>query len=335
MFAKLEFATNTPLNDVLESWTSLICGELDLNNLPGVVVGNSYINTDLTTSPWELWDDVSGSQKIIRTQQTDSGEYKYIGLHHNSGPLTGPSYAFSIMTDWDEVLHTGTDVRAAEYTYIHAGQRQQVANFWWYIYADEFMIYIMPHSDYNLVGASSGSNTDRQSLFHGEVSRDNPSMKLGDMPNYFIAVTTIFGGEASQLLRPCYFPKGRNYLGNDVVPCRVHAGTPARGQYVYTTYQWTPDTIGTIKSPEVLSGPTAFPVEPLVTCSSNHNGQADIYDYAGSISERCDIWSIPTGSVSIFDQLIFKGKAYICLKAGHSSTTSGLDIGAKVMVPYG
>jgi hypothetical protein len=335
MFAKLEFLEDTTMNDCLSDLVAVMCGETDPNNLLAVVVGGSYINTDLTTSPWELHDDVAGNHKVIRTLQADSQEYKYVGFHHDNGPITSGYYSMSVMYDWDNSLHTGTDVYGPDFNYLNVGQRQQVDNFWWYIYADEFMIYVMPHSDFDMVGSSAGPNIDRQSFFHGEVTRDHPSMKIGDMPNWFVASTIIFGGEASSNLRPCIFPRGRNYLGNDVAPLRVQAGWSGRGQYLFTTQPWTPDTVGSIKSPEVLSGPTAFPVERFITGSSSFHSGSDIYDYAGDISERCDIWSLPEGSVNIFDQLIFKGKAYICLKSGHDSSVTGLATGSKVMVPYG
>jgi hypothetical protein len=342
MFAKLTMHGTANLagasNDKLLSDIALvIAGETDLNNLSDMCnIAESEILTDYSTSPWELWDDVAGGHKQLRCLQADSSEYKHIGLHHDSPALSSARISISCASDWDEVLHSGTDVVGPEYTYLNIFTRMDQTDAIFYIYADEFMFYIFPKQYYTTYGSVGGSISTYGGMGTFECDRRNPSLAVGDMPNWCIGTGISLLGGTTQQTFVNKFCKGRDYLGNVVSPLTTFGGISGRGSYRYN-YETYTTTINGCRCPEEPNDPPQFAAEHLTLGGSGFDAPTYINNgsFMGSISARCNIWAIPAGSRSILDIMLWQDRKYIVMKAGYTSSTAGLDVGMKFIVPYG
>jgi len=344
MFARIEFIQNASLNNVLSDIVAVLTGETDVNNLSAhSTPGSSEIITERTTSPWELWDDVSGSHKVIRCQQSDSGEWKYVGIHHQSDTLANAKYSLSCAYEWDKVLHTGTNYVGPEYAYRAVGNRQDQPSsggyppFTMYMYADEFSFYLLSQGNYGILGNSEGNTT----LQYGgigcwECDRINPSIQLGDMPNWFIGHGSALAGGSQPNVEEMNlsFPKGRNYNGTEITRLRSYGYVAARGNY---NYQDVAYLLAKSVCPAVLSGPDQFPVEHLQVQGSGIEGAVNCQGvaYYGSISTRCNVWMINQSAGDAFTFVIFNGQKYMIWKAAHNAATTGYEVGHKFLVPYG
>lgn len=337
MFATIEWQQNATLNNVLQDITDVITGETDVSNLSAdVVQGNSEISVSISTSPWTLHDDVAGGHKQIRCQQTDSGVFKHIGLHHKSDTLANAMYSISCMDDWNNVTHAGTDITGPDYSFNQVGARQDIAAFQYYLYADEFMIYILPHSDFDRVGNSEGANVKQTGIGTWEVDRTNPSMAIGDMPNWFIGSTGIFGGDTNTKTRFASFWQGRDTEGAIAKPMTSYGGVACRGQYNWSTEKYN-STINACLCPADVSGANRYAVEHLIMMSSGFDAPTNVNvgTYLGSVSARSNIWALPEGSQPVLSVMNYNGLNYVILKAAHDTGTTGLNPGFKVMVPNG
>jgi hypothetical protein len=347
MFAKLKFIgenqglvdVNTPMHDM----AAIICGETDLNNLSSqVVVGSSYIITDHATSPWELYDDFYTNTYVLRCLQTDSQTYKYISFESAGVPLTA-SYAMGIMTDWDDTLHTGTDFTGANFVYDNVGVRMDVDESDFYIYADEFMIVIMPVTYYGVYGSLDAATYGCMGCL--ECSRVNPSLAIGDMPNHFVGSSVAWGtGSLTDKNYRLTFAKGRDYLGNEVAPLRAFGGRPGRGSWWWSTETYVSNSRVTCNiDPSPTQKERRFPAEHLIVGGGQNQTPTYVNSgsFMGSVSDRSDIWAIPpndddvTADYEILDILLWRGRKFIVLKSGYHTGTAGLRHGTKFIVPYG
>lgn len=111
MYAKLSFDISTTAQEALVDIVDALTGETNLNNLSAkVVIGSSEI-VDTYGLFWELWDDVSADEKILRAPITDDPtRYKYMRLATEATSNDGMSEGIYMESyrDWNNVAHTGT-----------------------------------------------------------------------------------------------------------------------------------------------------------------------------------------------------------------------------------
>jgi hypothetical protein len=346
MFALYKHQGAIILDDILNDIMLILTGETDINNLSGTCDPSvSYIKTDISTSPWTLWDDHNGTEKILRVEQSDdSGRYKYIGLKHNSGITSSARIAFTVMESWDNGAHTGTNELAADYDKqkmgVYLAQPPSAFGNHIYIYASEFALIIMAVKYDNDFGDEGGDAT-YGSTGIWECSRDAASMAAGDMPNWFIAPSGIFGGDAD-ITMDCFAWQGRNKSDSVVTPMRTSIYVPGRAMDNHGSGQGnyvTGDRV--VRYEEDLAAhathPKHYVMEHICIGANTHNagGVHDYEGYLGSVSERCDIWALPEGGPRVLDIMIAGGQKYITLKAGHTASASGQIVGKKFVVPYG
>jgi hypothetical protein len=340
MLAYIRFYGNSQItNDldaVLDDMTAVICGETDVNNLSGQVkIADSFILTTYSASPWELYDDVDGDHKQLRCQQSDSGEYKHIGFHE-TGIVSLSAFSFSLMDDWDNVLHTGTNIYTPPASFNTIGTNHQQTDLGYWIYADEFTIYILPIYYSGQIGSIS-PGTAYGSLMISEVSRDHPSLKIGDMPNWFIGHgAAVIGGSTLKDYKT-YFGKGRDYLGNVVTPLTSFGGVVSRGSHRYNYENYITTIQGASCKTEITDTYKHYAAEHLVVQSSGADIPTYVNSgsYVGSISERCDIWHVAIGSHPLFSIMLFRDKKYIVMRGAHTTFSSDANLGTKFIVPYG
>ena len=331
MYAKYTYTSGATLEQIHDDMFELFVGETDKSNLSaGCDQANTEILTTYSTSPWEDWDDVSTTERIMRLESTDdTGRYKYAGWHSGGSN----ELAWAMMESWNNITHLPTNEFAAEFSYQSAAVLPGTGGII-HIHSSQFCTVFMHQRTDNVWGNSNSPN-NWGSLGIFEIDRTHPSLAIGDMPNWFMSSTAMFWGDGDTSQRAVFW-QGRNEVDVIDTPFRGQMNYPGRDvQYWQSNSYAVTGGVGTATALSEIGAPTSFGLEPIIVSGSFAQSAYDLRQYYGNVSARCDIWMMPVGSQDCGTLVILDGLPYIVFKAGYSTSTAGAQIGGKFIVPYG
>lgn len=107
MYAEISYDGTVAVNDVLTTIVNVLTGTTDVTTFSVGLVSGSTVTDVYRPAGWELWDDISASEKVIRAPYTDvAGEYKYIKF--TAVDAASDYIYWEMYRDWDNGSHTGT-----------------------------------------------------------------------------------------------------------------------------------------------------------------------------------------------------------------------------------
>lgn len=328
MYAKYAYLNTATMDQILDDIVLILTGTTNPASLSASCdTTNTEILTTLSTSPWAVWDDVSATQQILRVEMDDdAGVYKYVGINHDTDQI-----ALSIAFDWNNVAHTGTNEIVADYTY-HAQGFQIASGGYLHIYASQYAIVFMHESAAGLLGNSIG-NLSYGSVGVWECSRGNPSLAVGDMPNWFIGATSMFSDVDTGY--KAKFVKGRDYTNTVQTPFTAEMVTQCR-DITYNGSNKYPAGLGGCTALTGIGAPTRFALQPIQVSGGISQTLHQSTTFYGDVSDRCDIWYLPEGTNDVLDHILVNDVAYKIFKGGTQNiATVGTVVGVKFVVPYG
>ena len=334
MYAKYVYNTGATLEQIHDDMFEIFTGETNVNNLSaGCDTTNSFILTTYSTSPWADYDDVSTTERIMRMEMNDdSGVYKYVGWHHNSGNDLG----FAIMESWD--AGTDTPTNEVEVDFTENCQAVQIGTGGdMHIYSSQFCTMYMHRRTSNIWGmVEGGASYGSHGIF--ECSRDHPALHTGagGMPNWFSCPTAMIWGDGAAGMDATFW-KGRDNTDTVQTPFTAEMGINGRSTVSFSDSNAYPvaGALGSSTALTAIGADTAFALEPIMVGGGTDNITYQADTFYGNVSSRCDIWFMAPGSEGCGELVILNSLPYIVFKSGYTAGTAGDQYGGKLIVPYG
>ncbi|MBF0146354.1 MAG: hypothetical protein HQL84_10065 [Magnetococcales bacterium] len=279
--------------NILSDVVKLLTGETSLSNLSSDcdTAASQLITT--VAAGWSLHDTAAGTNaKCLKAPLADdAATYKYLVIDTNTtGYLIGKAYE-----TWNATSHTGTNLA---YYSDSSSYCQRISTSSAKIYLSASARHVLLFSDMaGTLGSSTGSSPS--GLF--ERSRDLAwdTVAAGYPPSAFINFSLA------------------NSAG-DIYPPRIkrRSTTDGTGATAISTLSSTFVThVGAFSETGLITdgqGGEYVPLLPLIMTRWNRGTYAYPGPY-GNFSTQCQVWMIPTGVFTVFDEFSAGGNTYIAL----------------------
>lgn len=329
MWAKYVYDSAATAANVMNDVYLILGGEETKTNLSADCnQAGTQIVADVS-SPWTQWDNWTATKKILRAEVSDeTGVYKFVALND----VTNTIIRLTAAADWDEVLHTGTDETVA---YDKCSMTMDPSNGGTFYLAAQQEFFILMHVTSTNVWGKSNDDPSYGSIGCFECTRGNPSLAIGDMPNWFISGTDTIWGD-SDTTSYARFWQGRNNADTVVKPFDAQMARMARDRAYSDTSSYALTGVGGTTALAAIGAPVSFTAETIVVGGSPYeltNLECEVY--LGDVSNRCDVWFMPPSTNEVGQVVRIGNSPYFIFKTGYTAATAGDSYGGKIIVPYG
>ncbi len=295
MFAEYAYNASSDRAQVFSDIRAILTGETNKANLSASCnqVGTTIIGT--IPAGWTAWDDIDVYTTWFRAPLTDSGtQYKFGRVI-----LDGSSRIYQQSAeDWDEVLHTGTNVvtNFSDYQPLNLTSGGTLI----ICASARFMAFL------RITGGSIGDNNYSGCQGYFEFSRDQPwdTVAAGYPKGALVAMGPMING----LSQPSYVNRLKNKSNSDITLQSFKMGTICVDDAGFSNSNQFP-----AGADETVYDDTATARAPLWPIYMYDN--AKVAAPLGEISSICDVWLPPRQYFTNLETFQIAAVDYVALQA--------------------